>query len=115
MGRGSAAKRTRRELPRPPGEAPPATPAAYQIVADDKSIEKQWRDLSASHRGSLRRFYDYLRRTPTTREGERVYPMANPALAGLWGCEVGGGARMYYRVDEEDRVVIIREISTSHR
>ncbi len=111
----SQSTRSERVLPRPTGGTPPTTPARYRIVPASKSIEKEWRDLSVSHAGNLRRYYDYLERTPKTPEGERVYPMKGDELAGLWGCEVGGGARFYYRVDEEEHIVLVREIRTSHR
>lgn len=100
-------------LPRPPGP-PPAAKPAYKICAASKSEEKAWRDLIASHGGKLRHYYDYLSQTPQKPDGERVFPMKGKKMAGVWECEVGGGARLFYTVDEQQKSVLIREVRTAH-
>lgn len=85
----------------------------YAIHAASKSVERGWRDLSTSHGGKLRYFHDYLSRTPLTPLGERVFEMKGP-LAGVWECEVGGGARLQYIVDQQRKVVVIKLASISH-
>jgi len=42
-----------------------------------------------------------------------VFEMQGP-LAGTWECEVGGGARIRYIVDETSKRVIIRMATASH-
>lgn len=76
-------------------------------------MEKQWRDLCVSHGGKLRVYYDYLAQTPTEPLGERIFEMKGP-LAGTWECEVGGGARLQYRVDEVKKRVVIRRAFVGH-
>ena len=100
-------------LPRPPGPLP-EKPAIYTIHAASRSEERAWRDLTTSHGGKLRYFYDYLSQTPLKRDGERVFPMKGKLLAGTWECEVGGGPRLQYVVDEAIKRVIVRAVFTSH-
>lgn len=101
-------------LPRPPGSPATAVPA-YTIHARDKSVDKRWRDLTNSHGGKLREYYDHLSQTPTRQLGERIFPMKGKRLAGIWEAEVGGGARLYYQVDEARRRVTVTEVTLSHR
>lgn len=101
-------------LVRPKGGSAPTEPPRYAIHASSKGLLKPWRDLSTSHGNKLRYYYDYLSQTPLTQEGERVFPLQGPALLGTWECEVGGGARLFYVVDEELKKVIIRAVFTSH-
>lgn len=100
-------------LLRPTG-VPPDAPPHYTIHGADKGVAKRWRDLTVSHGGKLREYYDYLTRTPTRPLGERIFPMKGKQNAGVWECEIGGGARFFYVVDEGRKRVIIKVVSTSH-
>ncbi len=112
MTRGSGPRDTA-VLPWPTG-VPPDAPPQYAIHAASKSVAKQWRALTVSHGGKLREYYDHLSETPTKPLGERIFPLKGTQNAGVWECEVGGGARFFYVVDEERKRVIVKVVSTSH-
>ena len=113
MTEGGTGPRDSAVLPRPTG-VPPDAPPHYSVHAGDKGVAKQWRDLTVSHGGKLREYYDHLTQTPTKQLGERIFPMKGKQYAGVWECEVGGGARFFYVVDEERKRVIVKVVSTSH-
>lgn len=104
------AQRRHAPLKRPGGRT---TRGVYTICAADKGVERDWRALEAQYRSKLRFFYDYLSTTPLVRYRDRVFPLRGK-LEGLWECEVGGGARLLYTVDEGRRLVVVRRAKVGH-
>jgi len=75
-------------------------------VAASRSAEMAWRDLVSSHRGACQRAWDQLSRDPYHQDGDRWIELRGK-LAGIYQHEVGGGARIWYRIEAARRTVVI--------
>ncbi len=104
-------QRRHQPLKRPGGGA--TTGATYTVSAADKAVERDWRALEAQYRSKLRFCYDHLSKTPLTRYRDRVFPLRGK-LEGTWECEVDGGARIFYRVNEARKLVIVTWAKVAH-
>jgi hypothetical protein len=76
-------------------------------VAEDRAAEGAWRDLCASHPGACQRAYDQLTIDPTHLDGSRWIALRGKH-AGIRQHEIGGGARLWFRIDEARRLVLVR-------
>lgn len=105
-------------LKRPRGERNPPGKFVYRIHGKNRSVETQWASLCSSHQGNARRCYDHLARTPKEAPIDvgRVGQLTGDHFEGrgIWQYEVGGGARVWYKVDEERHVVTIVRASVGH-
>jgi hypothetical protein len=77
------------------------------VVAEDRTAEQAWRDLCASHPGACQRAYDQLATDPRHVDGSRWIELRGKH-AGIRQHEIGGGARLWFRLDEGRRIVLIR-------
>lgn len=117
----AVSENTQRHLPyviRPHGpRTPPGTKFTYPIYAKNKSVADDWTALCATYENAARRCYDHLALTPNERPQN---PARGHALRGVLGrrglhqYEVGGGARVWYVVEDVDHIVVIREVHISH-
>lgn len=105
-------------VPRPPGPREPSEPFTYQVRASNRSVAERWERLCAQFAGNARRCFDHLARTPLhlTLGADRCGPLlAKPFRdRGIWQYEVGGGARVWYRVHVDSRVVEVVEVHIGH-
>lgn len=67
---------------------------------------RPWRDLCASHRNACQRAYDQLCVDPQYVDGYRWIRLAG-RFAGIRQHEIGGGQRIWYRIEDGWRVVIV--------
>jgi mRNA-degrading endonuclease RelE of RelBE toxin-antitoxin system len=105
---------------RPVGERnPPGARFSYPVHAKNRSVVSQWDALCSTYPGPARRCYDHLAQTPYDRPPN---PARGHALRGskrlggreLIQYEVGGGARVWYKVDDERHIVVIQEVFPGH-
>lgn len=76
-------------------------------MAQDRAAAKAWRDLCASHRNACQRANDQLCVDPYYVDGHRWIELAGRRFAGIHQHELGGGQRIWYRIEEGRRVVIV--------
>jgi len=105
-------------IKRPPGPRPPGK-FSYPVHAKNRSVETQWQALCSSYAQNARRCYDHMARTPSDRPRNLDRGMmlrGSRRLGGrrLFQYEVGGGARVWYTVDEERHIIIVQEVHIGH-
>jgi mRNA-degrading endonuclease RelE of RelBE toxin-antitoxin system len=113
--------RPTRRISRPPAKGESQRQSAqgepdggsWTIVARDRSAEERWQQLCAQLAGNCQRAYDQLVVDPKYQDGRRLIKLRGRKYEGLYQHEVGGGQRLWYRLDEERRAVII-EPWTAH-
>ncbi|HEV2953986.1 MAG TPA: hypothetical protein VG015_07835 [Candidatus Dormibacteraeota bacterium] len=76
-------------------------------MAKDRQSEKAWRDLCASMPGPCQRAYDQLVVDPYHIDGVRWIELAG-RYAYIRQHELGGGERIWYRIEEGHRVVLVQ-------
>jgi hypothetical protein len=103
-------------LRRPTGPRnPPSTTFPYRVRGKNRSIETEWERLIVQYRNEVRACFDWLASHPTHRLPGRCEPLKGKyARLGLWQYEVGGGCRVWYRVREEDRAVVVTNVWIGH-
>jgi len=107
-------------LVRPPGpRAPLGVKFTYPVHAKNKSVVSQWDALRSTHENALRRCYDHLAQTPYDRpqNPDRGHALRGTRRLGgrtLLQYEVGGGARVWYTVNEDLHIVIVEEVFPGH-
>jgi len=88
------------------------------VRGKNRSVETQWGALCSSHTNNARRCFDHLARTPTDSPIDvgRVTELKGKDFEdrGIWQYEVGSGARVWFKVDEERRIVTVVKAFTSH-
>lgn len=102
-------------LRRPSGPRDTTSKFAFDVRSKNRSTEKDWDALCAAYRNNARRCFDHLAMTPRDRpidEG-RVTELKG-RLAGVLQYEVGGAARVWYRVYDESRVVVVESVGIGH-
>ena len=112
-----------RQLPyvkRPPGpRVPTDLTFTYGVRAKNRSVEAGWDRLVVSHEGGIRTCFDHVATNPKGRpiDPERCHKLRPTKKLGyrdLWQYEVGGGARVWYSVDDDRHIVIIEEVHAGH-
>ena len=79
----------------------------WLLVAQNSRVNRKWEALIDRSPESALRWYNYLRKCPTTRNPGRVFPLRGVAYCGAWECEVTSGDRIYYRLDEAAHKVVV--------
>ena len=106
-------------VPLLPTDAPPRplpddpAGASWAVVARDRAAEGRWRKLCIQLPGNCQRAYDQLVLDPKHQDGHRWIQLRGSRYEGIYQHELGGGQRLWYRLDEERRVVVI-EPWTAH-
>lgn len=107
-------------IKRPPGaRIPPDAKFTYPVHAKNRSVVTQWDAICSSHAGNARRCYDHLALTPYARppnpaRGRPLRRTRRLPVDNLFQYEVGGGARIWYQVDEVRHIVVIQEAHSTH-
>jgi len=83
------------------------TPHGWLLVAQNKKVIKGWNDLCLQIPENAKRCYLWLRNDPTRRIPGRCYELKYKHYAGAWAFEVGSGQRVYYKIREGTREVLI--------
>lgn len=113
----------KRRLPYVERPSAPRTPPdlvfTYRVRAKNKSVYAEWDKLAVSHKGNLVACFDHLATCPTdaTLDPDRCHQLKPARRLGYieyWQYEVGGGARVWYLVDEDTKTVCIHAVLTSH-
>lgn len=114
----SSGARRKPYVRRPQGPRQPPGAFPYQVRASNRSVAERWERLVTRFQGNARRCFDHLARTPhrPTLDLGRCGPLLARAFRerGIWQYEVGGAARVWYRVDEEQMIVEIVEVHLGH-
>ncbi len=104
-------------IDRPPGPRPPDAPRPfpYRVRANNRSVERDWDSMARTHATNLRKCFDHLATNPTGRpiDTGRVTALGG-RLAGLYEYEVAGAARVVYKVDEAEKIVIVVLATLGH-
>jgi len=115
---GESSGRRRPYIRRPAGPREPPGRFEYQVRASNRSVADRWERLCARYEHNARRCFDHLARTPLqpTLGTGRCGPLLAKQFRdrGLWQYEVGGGARVWYRVHQVQRVVEVAEVHLTH-
>jgi hypothetical protein len=82
-------------------------------------VVAEWDKLAVSHKGNLRACFDHLASTPldTATDPERCHrlkPSKKLGYVEYLQYEVGGGARVWYLVDEDQKLVTVHAVYTGH-
>jgi len=105
-------------LERPSGPRNPLGKFTYMVRGRNRSIETTWDKLCASSAGPARRCFDHLARTPKDSPIDygRVTPLDRGRYAGtgLYQYEVTGAGRVWYKVDEQRRIVRVYRVDIGH-
>jgi len=99
--------------PEGPRDSPERFP--FAVRGKNRSVERAWDALCAVSHNNARRCFDHLARTPRAHpiDAGRVGELQGP-LAGVLQYEVTGAARVWYRVIDEDHVVVVQSVSIGH-
>lgn len=102
-------------LERPPGPRGTADPFPYDVRCKNRSAERDWDALCTGYRNNARRCFDHLATAPRDRpiDGSRLTELRG-RLAGILQYEVGGAARVWYRVYDEQHIVVVEAVSIGH-
>src|SRR6266852_538191 len=105
-------ERRRPYLIRPAGERSTDASFPYQVRCTNQSVEAAWDALCATHANNARRCFDHLATDPYSRPTDtgRVTPLSG-RYEGSYQYEVGGAARVWYRVDDSQHVVVVHRVS----
>ncbi|WP_026922737.1 hypothetical protein [Glycomyces arizonensis] len=103
--------------------APPPTADEFDLRFSDTAAIKGWEELERQAAGNLRRAWEDLRSDPRSKK----HPGRQHRLKGTlgqaewkgavferWQCEVTGGGRIWYLVDDERRTVWLVYAGTGH-
>ena len=112
-----------RRLPygeRPDGpRTPPDLVFLYRVRTKSRSVVTEWDKLAVSHKGNLLACFDHLATHPNdaTIDPDRCHQLKPSRYVNYieyWQYEVGGGARVWYLVDEDQKRVEIHKVFTGH-
>lgn len=88
-------------------EIPSGAETLWTVVAHNQRVNRAWEELANRAPRNAARCYEDLRSAPMTRQTGRVYPLKGKVHRGLWGYEVTGGDRVYYKPDPTTRRVVV--------
>ncbi len=94
----------------PPNEARVIRAAernGYAIVADSARVLRGWRDLEERVPDDISRVTARLIVAPLERYPRRQFPLKYASLRHIWEYEVNRADRIFYRVNTDERVVVI--------
>jgi hypothetical protein len=94
------------EISAPDGSAP-APQGAWNLIAYNKKALKGWEALCLSLTENSTRCYEWLRAHPNRPIPGRCYQLKHKHYADTWGYEIGTGQRVYYKMREAKREVVI--------
>jgi hypothetical protein len=95
----------------------------WTLVYADRASEKGWRDLCAVQPGPCRTLYDRLEHDPTIVENPDKQHQLKGSLSSVivagstltqWQYELANGARVWYAIDVDRRVVHFTRCATTH-
>lgn len=101
--------------------APPAAEGEWEIVYGNNDAAKGWEELCRAAPGNTRAAWQDMRSRPRMRDhrhGQLRGMLATGQLGGRrmdrWQIEVTGGARVWYLIDDERRMVWLVHAGTGH-
>ncbi len=105
-------------LKRPPGPRDSEETFPYMVRGRNRTIETNWDRLCASYAGPARRCFDHMARMPKDSPIDvgRVTPLDRGRYANsrLFQYEVTGAGRVWYKIDEERRIVTVHRVDIGH-
>lgn len=115
--------RRRDRVDPPGGQRDPASLAedAYELLFGNNDAAKGWQELCRHAPGPAHDAWVHLRTTPRARD-HRHHPLRGSLAVGhldgrrmeRWQIEVTGGARVWYLIDDELRIVWVVHAGTGH-
>jgi hypothetical protein len=96
----------RLDIPPPSGSAPGSQPP-WTLTAWNRKVIEGWTLVCRDIPENAARCYNWLREHPKQRIPGRCYELKHRQYAGVWCFEVGSGHRVYYKVREDRRDVLI--------
>jgi hypothetical protein len=103
---------------RPVGPRDPPGPFSYKIHASDRTTASKWEQLCALYPSNARACYDHLARNPKDRpkDSGRLTPLTRGRFkgTGLFQYEVTKSARIWFWVDDDRGLVVLRDLHVGH-
>jgi hypothetical protein len=101
--------------------APPPREGEWDLRYADNAAARGWEELSRAAPSALRAAWERLRSDPRSRS-QRQHPLkaglATRAIGGVpfeqWQYEVTGAGRLWYAIDEDQRIVWVTFASVGH-
>ena len=84
-----------------------STDPLWLLVAHNKKALHGWTEICVRMSGNAQRCYEWLRAHPKRPIPKRCYALRHKHYAGAYAYEVGSGDRVYYKLDEALRKVIV--------
>src|SRR5581483_9508126 len=95
------------EIQHPSGSTAVDPEQSWTIFAKNKKVLDGWNELVHSIYSNASRCYEWLRKHPKQRIPGRCYELKHKHYAGAWCFEIGSGQRIYYKLREEKKEVVI--------
>lgn len=102
-------------LKRPHGTHKRTETFTYAVRGKSNRVESDWDKLCLTHHNNMRRCFDFLATTPLSRpidSGRSGTLRAN--LVHFRQYEVGDGQRVWYTVDEVNKIVTVHRVFLHH-
>lgn len=81
--------------------------AKWKVQANNRRVLKSWLSLCRSVTESMTRCYEHLIMRPDERIPGRCFPLKHSKYAGCWEFEVTGGDRVFYKMEEQTKTVLV--------
>jgi len=102
------------DTPRPPArlsipDGDDTTPIEnpWTLLAHNRKVLHGWTLLCRSLAENAGRCYRHLQKDPTIRIPGRCYELKGKHYQGAWAFEIGSGERVYYKIRQSDRSVLV--------
>src|ERR1700689_2393492 len=95
------------EILAPDSGSTPTSEGLWSLIAYNKRVLKGWQDLCLALTENSRRCHEWLRAHPKKPIPRRCYELKHKHFVGTWAYEIGSGQRVYYKMREAKREVVI--------